>query len=93
MPQEESAILTTALPVLNVIIDGDSQIEVTGTFTTISLTGPSGLVEERSITTDEAFASAMTHMRFEMTAGTGPAVVTVFPTRIAKISKFQLTAT
>lgn len=83
--------LATGATTLAVTIDGDSQIEVTGTFGSISLTGPSGLVEERAIVANEAFASAMTQMLFTLT-GTGPVVVTVFPTRIANISKFELTA-
>ena len=90
MPQSRSKILVAATPTLAVTIDGDSQVELSGTFGTVSLTGPSGLVEEKSITAAEAFGSAMTEMLFTLT-GTGPVVVTVFPTRIANISKFELT--
>jgi len=89
MPQERTKTLETGATTLNVIIDGDSQIEVTGIFGSVALTGPSGLVTERTITVGESFSSVMTNMQFKLT-GTGPVQVTVFPTRIAKISKFEL---
>jgi len=91
MAKSETATLQTGATTLAVSIDGDSQVEVTGSTGTISLTGPSGLVEERAITANEAFSSTMTEMLFTLT-GAGPWIVTVFPTRIANISKFDLTA-
>ena len=91
MPKSRTETLATGATTLAVNIDGDSQSELTGTFGTVSLTGPSGLVEERSITANEAFASQMTEMLFTLT-GTGPVIVTIFPTRVTNISKFDLTA-
>jgi len=91
MPKERNATLQTGTTVLAVSIDGDSQVEVTGSTGSISLTGPSGLVEEKAIAASEAFASEMTEMLFTLT-GAGPWEITVFPTRIANISKFTTSA-
>jgi len=92
MPQSRTEELSTAAgKTLDVIIDGDSQVEVTGTFGSVALTGETGLVIERTITANEAFASSMTNMKFVLT-GTGPIQVTVSPTRIANISKYTVTA-
>ena len=92
MSKSSTKTLQTNATVLNVEIDGDSQIEVTGTFGSVALTGPSGLTaaEVSPITTNDMFKSTMTNMKFTLT-GTGPVQVTVYPTRIANISRFELT--
>ncbi len=92
MPQSRTATLQTGATVLDVEIDGDSQVEVTGTFGSVALTGKTGLVTERTIISNEGFASAMTNMKFTLTAGVGPVQVTVYPTRIANISLHNVTA-
>ena len=91
MPKERTATLETGTTTLAVTIDGNSQVELAGTFGSVVLTGPSGLVTERTIVADGAFSSVMTEMLFTLT-GAGPVQVTVYPTRIANISKFKLTA-
>lgn len=93
MPKELSKTLNTANPTLFVTIDGDSQVEVTGTFGSVALTGPSGLVAPTGagagpFTGNILFGSVMTEMLFTLT-GTGPVEVTVSPTRVANISKFE----
>jgi len=70
----KTATLETGATKLAVTIDGDSQIEVTGSTGSISLTGPSGLVEEKAITASESFASEMAEMLFTLT-GAGPWVI------------------
>ena len=74
MGQKKSETLVTGSTTLTVVVDDDRQVAVSGTFTTISLTGLDG-IEEKSITADESFASAMTNMTFTMTSGAGPAAV------------------
>lgn len=74
----QSVILTTGESV-QVNISSSSQVEVTGTFGVISLTSSTGLVEERSITTDEGFESDMGDMKFDLTSGAGPVVVSIKP--------------
>ena len=91
MPQSRTATLATGNTVLDVITDDQTQIEVTGTFGSVVLTGETGLVTERTITADESFASAMTNMKFTLT-GAGPVVITVYPLRVGNISKFTETA-
>jgi len=91
MGQERTATLETGSTVLDVVINDESQVEVTGTFGSVALTGASGLVTERTITSDEAFASSMTDMKFTLT-GAGPVEITVYPLRVGAISKFNTTA-
>ena len=82
--------LQTGAEVLNVTISTQSQVEVTGTFGSVSLTGISGLVEDRVITDNAEFASAMTTMRFTLT-GAGPVEVKVSPLNNGNVSVFKTT--
>ena len=65
---------------MQVHISAPSQVEVSGVAgNTVSLTSSTGLVEERSITSDETFNSIMEDMLFDLTVGAGPVVVGVKP--------------
>jgi len=90
MSQEKKRTLETGFTRLQVIVDDQTQIVVAGTFGgTVSLTDPTGVVQERLIVGNESFASAMTHMLFTLT-GTGPIEVTIYPLRVGKIAKMNL---
>ena len=91
MPQSRTATLATGNTVLDVIIDDQSQIEIAGSSFSVALTGESGLVLERTETSNASFASAMTNMKFTLT-GTGPVDITVYPLRVGAISKFTESA-
>lgn len=92
MPKERSETLETGATTLTVSTDGDSQVGLTGTFGTVTLTDPEGAEIRAADTVATSFASEATEMVFTLTVGTGPVLVTVRPTRVANISKFELTA-
>ena len=92
MPKKRSETLATGATTLTVNTDGDSQVGLTGTFGTVTLTDPEGATIRTASTAAASFASAATEMVFTLTVGTGPVLVTVRPTRVANISKFELTA-
>jgi len=92
MPKEREATLATGATTLTVSIDGNSQIGLTGTFGTVTLTDPEGAEIRTADTAAASFASEATEMVFTLTVGAGPVLVTVRPTRVANISKFEQTA-
>jgi len=92
MSKDREATLETGATTLTVTIDGDSQVGLTGTFGTVTLTDPEGAEIRTADTAAASFASEATAMVFTLTVGAGPVLVTIRPTRIANISKFELTA-
>lgn len=92
MPTKRTATLETGATTLTVITDGDSQIGLTGTFGTVTMTDPEGATIRTADTASASFGTAATEFTFTLTVGAGPVLVAVYPTRVANISKFDLTA-
>ena len=91
MSKTQAAILVTGTPTLTVVIDGDSQVGLSGTFGSVALTDFNGAsIRAAADTAAISFGCIANEMVFTLT-GTGPVVVTVTPTRVANISKFDLT--
>lgn len=92
MPKSKTATLETGATTLTVSIDGDSQIGLSGTFGTVTMTDPDGTAIRTADVAAASFGTIATEMVFTLTVGAGPVVVKIYPTRVANISKFDLTA-
>jgi hypothetical protein len=92
MPKSQSKTLTNTNTTLTVSIDGDSQIGLSGTFGTVTMTDPDGNTVRTADTAAASFGTVATEFTFTLTVGNGPVLVKIHPTRVANISKFELTA-
>jgi len=91
MSRKRSATLATGATTLTVLIDGDSQVGLSGTFGSVALTDAEGAPLRTADTAAVSFGAVANEMVFTLT-GAGPVVVTVNPTRVAAISKFHVGA-
>lgn len=93
MPKSQTATLTNSATTLAVTMDGNSQIGLSGTFGTVTMTDPDGTPIR--VTPDMAavsFGTAATEFTLTLIVGNGPVVVSIYPKGVANISKFHLTA-
>ena len=91
MGQSREATLATGSTTLDVVVNDQSEVRLTGTFGSVVLSDTTETVIEDTITAAKGFSSVMTEMRFVLT-GTGPVLVKITPLREGNVSKMEVTA-
>lgn len=74
----KSATLATGNLIFQVVTNGPTEVEVTGTFGSVVMSTSTATLAEKTIAADERFKSEMQDMLFTLT-GAGPVVVNVTP--------------
>ncbi len=92
MTGKREETLETGATTLTVTTTGDTQVGLTGSFGTVTITDPNGATIRTAETAASAFHNTAVETVFTLTVGAGPVVVAVYPIGETAISKFHLGA-